>query len=423
MEKPVKVLFLNSTDIYGGAARASYRLFEGLRELGTPVKMLVRDKDSSDPDVISFKNYERKGWGVYLKKIIWKIKNRIRKQKWKKYPDREPAFLNDLDSVSLIQMIKSIDFDILHIHFVANRFLDLHELTQINKPIVWTLHDSWPFTGICHYFYDCRNYEKSCGCCPMLHSENPNDFTRKIWKTKNKIYTKCKMFIVAPSIWIGKAANQSSLMRNFPLTVIPNGLNTQLYTPSSKLVARQYFGLKEGIIYVMFGAINALNDSNKGFTLLLNALVYLQNEINLPVELLIFGAEKDVVFNEISYPIHSMGIIRSDATLIQLYNSADVMVVPSLSEVFGQTASEAMSCGVPTVAFNCSGIQEVIDHKKTGYLAEPYDPKDLAKGIAWCIENNKDHTLSIQARKKVLENYEINKVCNQYIELYKTSLK
>src|ERR1035437_7742927 len=184
----MKILFLNSSDTHGGAAKASYRLFVGLREQGVSVKMLVRDKATNDPDVISCLDFERKGWLGKIDKFIWKIKNRIRKQKWKKYPDRESIFLTDLDSISLLRAIRSIEFDVLHLHFVANRFLDLHELTKINKPIVWTLHDSWAFTGICHFTYDCDNYTHKCGNCPFLHSEDKNDLSNQIWIKKNKIY-------------------------------------------------------------------------------------------------------------------------------------------------------------------------------------------------------------------------------------------
>jgi len=94
------------------------------------------------------------------------------------------------------------------------------------------------------------------------------------------------------------------------------------------------------------------------------------------------------------------------------------MVVPSVSEVFGQTASEAMACGTPVVAFNCTGIREVVKHKITGYLAEPYSSEELAKGILWCLENNNDGSISQNARVRTETNYSITKVGKQYKELY-----
>jgi len=233
MKEPIKILFLNYSDTYGGAARAAYRLFQSLRESGFSVKMLVRDKQTNDPDVISCTDFERRNLLGKIDKFIWKIRNRIRKQKWKKYPDRENVFLNDLDSISLLRAIRYIDFDILHLHFVANRFLDLHELIKINKPIVWTLHDCWAFTGICHYFDNCNRYENWCGKCPKLKSENSNDFTKKILIIKNKIYKQCNLNIITPSKWLGNSALISNLLKDKTVLTIPNCINTDIYRPLS----------------------------------------------------------------------------------------------------------------------------------------------------------------------------------------------
>lgn len=415
---PLKILFLNSSDTHGGAAKAAYRLFCALREQGESVKMLVRDKATNDPDVISCLDFERKGWLGKIDKFIWKIKNRIRKQKWKKYPDRESVFLNDLDSVSLLSAIKSIEFDVLHLHFVANRFLDLHELTKINKPIVWTLHDSWAFTGICHFFYDCKRYEQSCGCCPMLHSDNPNDFTHKIWKTKNSIYQKTNMHIVTPSNWLGTCASQSSLFSDFPLTVIPNGINTQLYRPMPVAEARKSIGLKDDKFYLLFGAVNATDDSNKGFDLLLDALKYLEQTIGKKIELIVFGADKPTNKPDFGFPVAYMGIIRNENTLVEIYNAADVVIVPSRSENFSNIILESMSCRTPVVGFDIGGNSDLIDHKQNGYLANAFDTMDLANGIEWCLENNSSEILSISTQKRVETEYSLSRVSNKYLSIY-----
>jgi glycosyltransferase involved in cell wall biosynthesis len=407
----MKILFLNSSDTHGGAARASYRLFTMLREQGMSVKMLVRDKATNDPDVISCLDFERKGLLGRFDKFIWKIKNRIRKQKWKEYPNRESVFLNDLNSISLLRAIKSIDFDILHLHFVANGFLDLRELTKINKPIVWTLHDSWAFTGICHFFYDCTRYEQSCGSCPMLHSDNPNDFTHKIWNTKNKLYKKCNLHVVTPSNWLRTCASKSSLLHNFPLTVIPNRINTSLYKPMPDKEARTNLGLKGDKHYLMFGAINAISDTNKGFDLLVEALNYLKLNNKKEIELIIFGADKPDNEPNFGFPARYMGVINDENKLVELYNAADIVVIPSRSENFSNVILESMACGTPVVGFDIGGNSDLIDHKKNGYLAKYLKPEDLAEGILWCIEHKAEKFLSFNARLKVDEKYsqEINR--------------
>jgi len=416
----MKILFLNSSDTHGGAAKASYRLFVGLRNEGVSVKMLVRDKATNDPNVISCLDFERKGWLGKIDKIIWKIKNRIRKQKWKKYPDRESVFLNDLDSVSLLRAIRSIDFDVLHLHFVANRFLDLHELTKFNKPIVWTLHDSWAFTGICHFFYDCKRYEQSCGCCPMLHSDNPNDFTHKIWKTKDSIYQKTNMHIVTPSNWLGSCAAKSSLLSGFPLSVIPNGINTQLYKPMFDSEARINIGLKIDTYYVLFGAVNPTSDSNKGFDLLVDSLKQLKQIVDKQIELLVFGFGASTFTEELDlgFPTSYLGIIHDENRLVEIYNAADVVIVPSRSENFSNTILESLSCGTPVVGFDIGGNSDLIDHKQNGYLAKPFDTMDLARGVIWCIENNTSSVLTVTTQKNVESKYRLENISEKYKIFY-----
>jgi len=368
-------------------------------------------------------DFERKGWIGMLDKIIWKIKNKIRKQKWKKYPNRESVFLNDLDSISLFSAIRSIDFDILHLHFVANRFLDLHELTKVNKPIVWTLHDSWAFTGICHFFYDCKRYEESCGCCPMLHSDNPNDFTHQIWKIKNKIYKKCDLHIVTPSNWLGNCATKSSLFSGFPLSVIPNGISTQLYKPLPVSEARESLGLDADKHYLLFGAVNATSDSNKGFDLLLEALKQLKQVGDKQIELLVFGAEQPSCELNFGFLTTYMGIIRDENKLVQIYNSADVVIVPSRSENFSNTILESLSCGTPVVGFDIGGNSDLIAHKQNGYLAKHFDTEDLMSGIVWCLESKNQYDMSETARMKVDESFNLRGICLEYLNVYKELIK
>lgn len=414
----MKVLFLSSSDTSGGAAIATYRIFCALREQGISVKMLVSMKESKDPDVISYQVYKRKGWIGLLDKYIWKIKNRLRKEKWKKYPKREPVFLNDLSSVSLLRAIRSFEFDILHLNFIVNQFFDIRELRSIHKPIIWTLHDCWPFTGICHYFYGCNHYTKSCGNCPMLHSSNPKDFTYKILIKKQRIYNICKMHFVAPSNWMLHCAEKSILLQKFQITNIPYVIDTKIYKTTYKTEAKLPLGLSEGIHYVLYGAMNALFDSRKGFHLLLDALKYIRQKNIAKIELLIFGAENDNSIIDVGYPVHFMGIIRDEEYLIQIYNASDVLVVPSIEENLANAIIESLACGTPVVGFDIGGNSDMIDHKVNGYLAKPYDCSELGEGILWCLLNNNNSSLSIAARNKVIQNFTQKDVISKYRNLY-----
>jgi glycosyltransferase involved in cell wall biosynthesis len=415
MSEALKILFLNHSDTNGGAAKAAYRLFCGLRNNGIQVKMLVREKHSDDPDVFCCFDYNRTGWLGKIDRFIWKIKNRIQKEKWKKYPDREAAFLNDLNSIPLQRTLRQLDFDILHLHFVANRFLNLKELPQINKPVVWTLHDCWPFTAICHYFDNCNRYQYQCGKCPMLHSDEEYDFTRTIWRQKKNIYHQLRMHIVAPSRWMCECAEKSSLLSIFPRTLISNCIDTNLYRPRSKEQVRKKLGLDPSKKYILFGAFNAVADTRKGYHLLLDTLHHIYNSHTIDFELIVFGAEQ-LNRSEIPFHIHNFGVINRELQLICLYQAADAMVVPSLSENLSNAIMESMACGTPVTAFNIGGNRDMIVHQENGYLATPFSTIDLADGICWCIENKKK--IAEIARHKVETHFAIEHITKKYDQIY-----
>ncbi|MBP1639434.1 MAG: glycosyl transferase group 1 [Bacteroidetes bacterium] len=417
MPEDLKILFLNHSDTNGGAAKAAYRLFCGLRDKGLRVQMLVREKHSNDPDVFCCFDYNRTGWLGKMDRFIWKIKNRIQKEKWKKYPDREAAFLNDLNNISLQRALRQLDFDILHLHFVANRFLNLKELPKIGKPVVWTLHDCWPFTAICHYFDTCNRYQQQCGKCPMLHSTEEYDFTHTIWVQKKKIYGHLRMHIVPPSRWMGSCAEKSSLLSTFPVSVIPNCIDTDRYHPQNKEKIRIELGLNPSKTYILFGAYNAIEDIRKGYHLLLEALSLIHNNHTIDFELIIFGAEQ-LNQNDIPFQIHNFGVVNNESQLIRLYQAADAMVVPSLSENLSNTILESMACGTPVAAFNIGGNGDMIGHMENGYLATPFSTTDLADGICWCIENEKKITEMV--RHKAEKHFSIERITQNYLQIYQT---
>lgn len=417
-EKIIRVLLISTSDTDGGAARAAYRIHRGLNDSGVNSMMFVKDKQKREPSIISLSEFFPKFYLYYLFNFIKnKIKNKVQYFKWRKYLNREKVFLSDLRSVRLHGAFEKIDYDILHLHWFNLRFLNIKELIRIKKPIVWTLHDSWAFTGICHYTYECEKYQKSCGNCPFLHSNNEKDLSAKIWKTKSKIYKKLNLHIVTPSQWLADSVAKSSLLGKFPVTVIPNGLDCNIYTLGDRLLARDKIGLSHKSKVILFGAVNPTSDVNKGFNKLKESLSFLEESGRNEVVLAVFGSDTPIDY-QTNIPVVNLGFLNSDVDIVNTYRAADVMVVPSLSEVFGQTASEALACGVPVVAFDCTGIKEVVTHKETGYLAAAYSSKDLADGIIWCLDNNKDGILSKNARRRAVEYFSIDKVSNMYLELY-----
>lgn len=415
----MKVLFINTSYSYGGAARAAVRIMRGVQRRGVDAQMLVKYNNSQANDVIGLSRFVPHN--VLYRIGDWvanKIKNKWQHLKWSPYNrTRQDIYMSDLRSSRIHGALQKLDYDILHLHWINDRFLDIEELKKIKKPIVWTLHDSWPFTGLCHVPHDCRNYEIHCGACPKLGSCVENDLANEVFEKKREEYKELDLHLVTPSRWLASCVKRSALLGRFPITIIPNCIDTELYQPMDKLNARKQLGLEDEKKYLLFGAMHVLTDVNKGFTYFKEALKHVSCA---DTELLIYGTIDDLKRYELPMPAHSLGYINNDKIMALLYNAADVCIVPSLSENLSNTIMEGLSCGTPVVAFNIGGNGDMIEHKKNGYLAKERDCEDLARGIEWCIDNNKDNALGTAARAKVLNNYTIDIVSEQYIKLYQS---
>ena len=421
MGDKIRVLSVCTSDSSGGAARAAYRIHLAVQEYGIDSRMFVKNKGTSDDRVSSVSDFVPHH--ALYRAFDWvrnKVKNKWQHYQWGKYPKKGPYFMSDLRSTDIGGALRKIDYDILHLHWVNLRFLPLDQLPK-DKPIVWTLHDSWPFCGVCHCFLDCEGYLAQCGCCPQLESGDSRDLSHQIWLRKKSLYKGLDLHLVTPSRWLAACAGNSGLFNELPVSVIPNGLDETVFRPLSESeLSPKWQALqveKSGKDYLIFGAMNAAKDKIKGFSILLTALRILE-ERRPNLELLVFGAKESDLQIDLKTRVHYLGYIHQVEDLVSLYNLSSVAVVPSLTEVFGQTASEALACGTPVVAFRCTGIQDVVDHQENGYLAAPYEPEELADGILWCLENNRDGHLSENARRKVLESFTSKNVGKQYADLY-----
>ena len=417
----MKVLYVNTKDTYGGAARAALRIMRGVQRGKVEAQMLVRNKNSRVSDVVSIWQfvpanpiYKLFDW------IAQKIKNQWQHYKWRPYKlTKKEAYMSDLRSMRIHGALQKMDYDIVHLHWINQRFLDIDELKKINKPIVWTLHDSWPFTGICHVPYECKLYETHCGTCPMLGSGREKDLAYEVFEKKFAAYKDLELHIVTPSRWLADCAKKSALLGQFPITVIPNCIDTELYQPMDKSDVRKNLGLEDNKRYVLFGAMYALEDKNKGLYYLREALKQIKDT---NIELLVYGTSYNQQQYNIQLSVHALGYINNDQMMAQLYNAADVCIVPSISENLSNTIMESLACGTPVVAFNIGGNGDMIDHEQNGYLAKERDCEDLAKGIDWCLAHNLDEVLSKNAREKVMKNFTIEKVSEQYKSLYQSLL-
>jgi glycosyltransferase involved in cell wall biosynthesis len=422
----IKVLSV-CTSLGGGAGRAAYRIHQGVRNYGVDSRMLLKAGKCDEPSIITLEELVPRN--PFYKAFDWtcnKCKNQIQHLRWNRYPEREDVFMSDLRGMDLHDALRKLDYDVLHLHWINNRFVPLKALPK-DKPIVWTLHDSWPFCGVCHYFFECNEYKYHCGCCPFLHSHKSNDLSHQVWKKKESIYKELNLHIVTPSHWLGDSAKQSSLLGRFPVMVIPNCLDVNVYRPldEEEISAkwRAFQDKRSAKPFVLYGAINAASDKRKGFTNLLSALKIMEQQGHADdFELIVFGATELELDMDVDMPIHYVGCVTHTRELASLYNLASVMVVPSLAENLSCAIMESLSCATPVVAFNIGGNGDMIEHKVNGYLANEKDAADLAEGILWCLANNKDNCLGLAGREKVCRDYSFDVVCRQYAELYQQVL-
>jgi glycosyltransferase involved in cell wall biosynthesis len=313
--------------------------------------------------------------------------------------------------------------DLVHLHWVA-RMMRLETLARLQRPLVWTLHDSWPFTGGCYLPEDCTRYRESCGSCPVLRSSREGDLSRRVWRRKEKAWRGLDLTLVAPSLWMAERAGSSSLLAGRRVEVIPNGIDAQLYKPLDKAQARDIFSLPQDKVLLLFGAKGGLDDRNKGFHLLREALRELsQGPMRDRIELLIFGSSRPETPQQLGFRTHYLGWLSDDVSLALLYSAADLFVFPSIQESLGYTAMEAMGCGTPCVAFRQGGVPDLISHEENGYLARPYQPADLARGISWVLESEeRRRRLGSNARKIVSGQFSLETVAARHLTLYREVL-
>jgi glycosyltransferase involved in cell wall biosynthesis len=379
--------------------------------------MLVQSKKNDDYSVIGPQTKWQKIFGK-IRPTLDSIPIRFYKQRKKII--FSPAILPD----NINKKIQGINPDIIHLHWIAAGFIRIETLAKINKPIVWTLHDMWAFTGGCHYDEECGKYSKNCGHCPTLGSHKKNDLSSKIWRRKKNSWGNLNLIIVTPSSWLGECAKKSSLFCKTRIEVIPNGIDLNRFKPIDKNMARDILCLSKDKKLILFGALNALGDERKGFLLLKEALKKLSFKENKDIELVIFGSSKPQNEEDLGFETHYLGHLRDEISLVVVYSAADVMIVPSIQEAFGQTASESLACETPVVAFGDTGLLDIVDHQKNGYLAEPFDTGDLADGIKWVLEDDiRRKRLSQNAREKVIKEFDIVKIAKKYENLYKDVLK
>jgi len=423
----MKIALINTYDIQGGAARAAYRLHRGLIQLGHDSIMLSRYRFSSDETVQSVVAESGSADAQLECTRFAMIQSH--------YIDtHRTAFSNTLFSLpypgfylTSLQAIQNAE--VINLHWVAQfqSPVTIKKLGGLNKPIVWTLHDMWPFTGGCHYSAGCSKYQQDCSACFQI-ANDPYNLAAAILADKIASWDGLSFTIVAPSRWLADCARQSTLFCNHRIEVIPNSLETDIFAPLPKADAKSQLGIDPETTTLLFGAATA-TEKRKGFSELIRAIEICLEHPQFQelaacrkIEILCFGYPSEQL-NELRVPVRSVGFVESDAQLGIIYSAANLFILPSLEDNLPNTMLEAMSCGTPVLAFNVGGIPDVVIPGKTGWLVPDRDVAQLAEALLQIVLHPETaRSMGSNCRHLMEEQFSLSVQANRYLALYQDLL-
>jgi glycosyltransferase involved in cell wall biosynthesis len=326
--------------------------------------------------------------------------------------------------------INASNANLVHLHWLGFNTLSIEEIGRLSKPVVWTLHDQWPFCGAEHYVtpppaLDERFADGYTAANRPIHESGP-DLNRHTWERKRHAWRR-PMQIVCPSTWMADCVCRSALMGSWPITVIPYPIDLAVWAPCDQTQARSLLDLPLDRPLVLFGAIGGTGDPRKGADLLLESLRYLKaSATGTPLEqleLVVFGQSRPAELPDLGFPLHYSGHLHDDISLRLLYAAADVFVIPSRQDNLPNTGLEAHACGTPVVSFRTGGLMDIVDDHVTGALAEPFHPASLAAAIAWVLEDpQRRHQLGVAARQRAERLWDPARIAGLYAKVYRQAV-
>lgn len=387
----MKVAIINKSDSTGGAAVVSRRLMYALRDLGVDARMLVTEKrhDSAYVNIAASPSAIKLPFLAERLKIF--LANGL---------DRDNLFKVDIasDGLSLHRHRLVREADVICLNWVNQGMLSLkglRELLHLGKPVVWTMHDMWNFTGICHHAGSCTRWHTNCGLCPFLgKGASTQDLSFSVWNNKRAVYGsgKSPLHFVAVSNWLADLARESPLLANASLSVIPNAFPI----PESP-IARDHNPQSHDKFRILMGAAR-LDDPVKGLPILIKATEILATEhpeTAARMELITFGNVKNQsALDGIAIAHRHLGVINGEENIRAVYAEGDAVVSTSLYETLPGTLVEGQVYGCIPVSFGRGGQSDIVDHLSSGYIADwDDDPHraaaNIADGLLWAFHQPK----------------------------------
>ena len=396
------VAHVSATDIQGGAARGAYSLHRALRDLGVKSELFVGKKLSSDPTVYGPMNARQIALGELRAALDSKLLGLLG------CAPGSPLtpFTSHLVGSNVPRTIRRHRADIIHLHYLDRGLVHIGQIAAVarQKPVVWTLRSMGAFTGGCELDDGCGRFRENCGYCPIIQSKRPRDITRMNMWRKHRAWRGKKIYLVALSQWIRDQARRSSLFENAAIPVINPGIDLDAFRPIDQTVARQALRLPLGRKIITFSSLSSVTQHHKGwqeFIRALGRLVSGDGDLASRLLVLLVGLDKWAV-DAARLPLEtiSLGPLRDQASLSLAYNAGDVLAVPSRQETFGKVAAESLACGTPVVAFDDTGLADIVEHRRNGYLADFGSVEDFSAGLDWVLADSRRlETLRQQAHE------------------------
>ena len=382
----MKILHISYSDFVGGASRATLRIHKSLLNSKIDSTLLVFKKS---------KKKNRKVFKIQTNKYLQLSKIIFNKFVNKLYPGKTSILSLNIFGSGIVDFINNSNFDIIHLHWINNEILSIKEISKIKSKMVWTCHDMWPCGGIYHYFFP-RDFNK-------------NIIDKFIYNYKRKKLYNKNIYYVGVSKWIKKSVKNYLKQKKLNSFKVNNPINEKFWKPiNTKKQNQKCFNI--GV-----GNIDEGNYNRKGKDIFIDLIKNLKKKNKINFRIIEFG-NKNLDFIPQNLENLRYGIVKDSKKIREIYNIMDILILPSKLEAFGQIASEAILCGTPVIGFNKTGLDDIIIHKKNGWLANKFKVNQLIKGIEFFYFKKKNKKL---IRKSILGKFSEKKIAKEYINIYK----
>lgn len=405
--RQLRILHLVAGDGKSGAAKGALSLHQGLLEIGqeseivfsrTPkTQRLLGAQYLSDYPFFRFRAKARNGVERIFRALFLQ--------------DKSVDFSSGFFGENIKKMPGFLNADVIHLHWINESMIDLKSIQKIDKPIVWTLRDMWPMTGGCHYAISCGQFENGCKRCQLLATPS---IIKLFAQRKHDAFKESKVVICAISTWLATQAMKSMFFQGATIEHLPNCISVGQFNVIAKREARKKLEINTKKKIILIGAMNASRNYKGGPII----EPFLEKLDCCKFSIAAFG---NVNFSQAirsKFEIFNFGLVENSESLCLIYNAADIFISFSIQEAFGKTIAEALACGTPALAFSGSGPDDIVEHKKFGYLATNGDILDLHAGLYFLINQNYRLEDRLASHQRIREKFGHKEVAAQYSKLY-----